>query len=144
MFRLGRYIRPLMTNGARSFSGTAVKSDIARFTAVGRIGTDLERQTAQSGSSYLRYALAVNNAKGQVSWFNIVVFDDRAIEFMTKYLRKGSPVFVEADASIHQFASESGENRSSLQLVQQTVSPVGFGKKKDVVDGEATEVEDGH
>ncbi|ANB15494.1 Rim1p [Sugiyamaella lignohabitans] len=120
-------------NSVRNFSATTLRADVARFTAVGRIGADLEKQKAASSETeYLRYPLAVGNNKGETSWFNIVVFDNRAIDFMTKYLHKGSTVFVEADASIHSFTGENGEVRQNLQLIQQSVSPVSVKKRETV------------
>lgn len=73
----------------RTFSSSAARANVARFTAIGRIGTDLEVSQAASGRPYLRYALAVNGPKEHTSWYNVVVFDEHAIDALTNYYQKG-------------------------------------------------------
>jgi single-stranded DNA-binding protein len=73
----------------RAFSTTPARANLAKFTGIGRIGTDLATQEASSGRTYLRYPLAVSGPKDNTSWYNIVVFDEHAIKFMTNYLKKG-------------------------------------------------------
>lgn len=129
-------LRRNIAQGVRTFSASAHKRDVARFTAVGTIGNDLEKQVSGSGTEYLKYPLAVSGRNDTTSWFNIVVFDPRAIEFMTKYLKKGARVFVEADASQHSYTTEDGSSRRTLQLVQQNLSPIYFGKKAEATSSE--------
>lgn len=124
-------LRRTIGQSVRAFSASAYQSNIARFTAVGTIGNDLEKQTSGSGTEYLKYPLAVSGRNDTTSWFNVVVFDPRAIEFMTKHLKKGARVFVEADASQHSYTTEDGQQRRTLQLVQQNLSPISFGKRAE-------------
>lgn len=107
---------------ARAFSTSRPGLDVARMTLIGRIGNDLEQQTSANGKSYLTYSLASNNFKGETSWFKVVVFDPKTIDFMTNYLNKGDKIYVEADASLQVFENEAGEKRSNLQLVQSMVN----------------------
>lgn len=74
---------------ARSFSSAAVRRDVAKLTLVGRVGTDITELSSQAGRRYLKYALAVNTSKDHTSWFNVAVFDENAINFMTNYVQKG-------------------------------------------------------
>lgn len=73
----------------RSFSSSAARSNVAKMTLVGRVGTDISELTSAAGRRYIKYALAVNTSKEHTSWFNIAVFDDNAINFMTNYVTKG-------------------------------------------------------
>ncbi|PRT52731.1 Single-stranded DNA-binding protein RIM1, mitochondrial [Wickerhamiella sorbophila] len=122
---------------ARSFSSTSKRADLAKFTAIGRIGSDIEISTSKNNVQYVRYPLAVQTTKSETSWFNITVFDERAIDFMSQYLNRGSTVYVEADASMSNYTSTAGENRHSLQLVQSTISPIIYRNKREDVEGEA-------
>lgn len=120
----------------RHFSSSSARSDIARFSAIGRIGSDLEKSVAASnGAEYLRYPLAVQTSKDHTSWFKVVVFDPNAINFMTTYLKKGSQVYIEADASMHTYEVED-QARTTIQLVQQSINPLNNFKKRD---GEGSE-----
>lgn len=115
-------------------------ADVARMTLVGRIGHDLEKQTSANGHPYLAYSLASSNFKGETSWFRVVVFDPKTVDFMTTYLKKGDRVYVEADAAMHSYENEAGERRSSLQLVQSLVNSLGGSKRPE----EAEHAEQGH
>lgn len=122
----------------RHFSSTSAKFDIARFSAIGRIGADLEKSVAASnGAEYLKYPLAVQTAKDHTSWFKVVVFDPNAINFMTTYLKKGSQIYIEADASMHTYELE-GQPRTTIQLVQQSINPISNFKKRDGEGAEET------
>lgn len=82
-------IRPASAFAARHFSSSAARANVARLTLVGRVGTDIAELSSQAGRKYIKYALAVNTGKDQTSWFNIAVFDESAIGFMTNYVQKG-------------------------------------------------------
>ncbi|CAN6610975.1 single-stranded DNA-binding protein Rim1p, mitochondrial [Trichomonascus vanleenenianus] len=120
----------------RAFSTSSARSNLARFTAIGRIGTDLEEQTANSGRKFLRYALAVNGPKNSTSWYNIFVFDENPINFMTENVKKGALVYVEADMSLSTREEEEGAKRVNLNLVQRDIRFVG-GRRKPA-EGEET------
>ena len=118
----------------RSFSSSARRDYLSKFTAIGRIGSDVEVQQSAKQVKYVRYPLAVNTSKDKTSWFYLTVFDERAIDFMENYINRGSLVYVEADASMQEYTVD-GEKRSSLQLVQSAISPISFRRGGD--DGAA-------
>jgi single stranded DNA-binding protein len=119
----------------RAFSTSRPSLDVARMTLIGRIGNELEQRTSTNGNTYLQYSLASNNFKGETSWFKVVVFDPKAIDFMTTYLKKGDRVYIEADASMQVYENEAGDKRSSLNLVQNLVNTLSSKK----ADGEHVE-----
>lgn len=102
----------------RCFSSTPARGDVAKLTLVGRVGTEITELSSQAGRRYLKYALAVNTSKDHTSWFNVAVFDENAINFMTNHVQKGNTVYVEANASIQQYESAEGKRMSSINLVQ--------------------------
>lgn len=90
MFNLRHGLRSVAAPAAaRYFSASAARSDVARLTLVGRVGTEISELTSQSGRKYIKYALAVNTSKDTTSWFNVAVFDENAINFMNNYVQKG-------------------------------------------------------
>lgn len=131
------YRSALQKFSRRTFGTTRSALDVARLTLVGRVGGTIEPLQSKSGNTYVKYALAVRTGKDQTSWFNVTAFDPRAIEFMQQYVEKGSLVYVEADASITKYEVD-GLNRTSLNLVQQSISPLTWPKR---AEGEAAEPE---
>lgn len=120
----------------RGFSTTRPIFHLSRLSVIGRIGSDLVEKTGKSGTAYLRYSLAVQTGREETSWFNISVFDEQAINFMKNYLKKGSAVYVEADASIHSYERD-GQTFQSLNLVQRSLDPLWFRKARTDTDEEA-------
>lgn len=89
MFRQALKSTATASCGRRLFSSSAARSDVAKLTLVGRVGTEITELSSQAGRRYLKYALAVNTSKEHTSWFNIAVFDENSIQFMTNYVQKG-------------------------------------------------------
>lgn len=114
----------------RNFSSSASRLNVAKFTGIGRIGNDMVTTEASTGRKYIKYGLAVNGPqRDQTSWYNIVVFDERSIDFMTKYLNKGAKVYVECDMSMSTIG-EGDEARKTLNLVQRDIRGVGAGGRQ--------------
>lgn len=89
------------------------------MTIVGRIGSELTEYTSQNNNRYLKYSIASQpRREGQTNWFNLTVFNDAQINFLTQYVRKGALVYVEADASNYTFEREDGSRGTILNLVQ--------------------------
>lgn len=59
------------------------------MTLLGRIGTDIVVREAASGTQYISYSLAVQTGREKTSWFNVAVFNEKQIEFMNNYVKKG-------------------------------------------------------
>ncbi|GAV54234.1 hypothetical protein ZYGR_0AK07360 [Zygosaccharomyces rouxii] len=103
----------------RGFHATSRKLDLSKMTIVGRIGSELTEYTSQNNNRYLKYSIASQpRREGQTNWFNLTVFNDAQINFLTQYVRKGALVYVEADASNYTFEREDGSRGTILNLVQ--------------------------
>lgn len=76
-------------NPTRSFSSSS-SLNFARMTLLGRVGSDIVvREAAASGTPYISYSLAVQTGREKTSWFNVAVFNEKQIEFMSNYVKKG-------------------------------------------------------
>lgn len=124
--------------GVRSFSMSPARADLCKLALIGRLGKDLEVKESSKGKEYMRYTIASQTGKEHVSWFTINVLDAGAIAFMTKYLKKGSNVYVEADASWREYEDKDGVKHQTLNLIQQSITPIGWRSKKgqDTQDAE--------
>ncbi|CAB16271.2 Single-stranded DNA-binding protein rim1, mitochondrial [Schizosaccharomyces pombe] len=84
----------------RLFSSSTVRyRDIQRLTLTGNLTKDVERLQSQKGNEYMRYTVASNNGKDVAPTFHSVyVFDSYNFDRLQTILRKGTRVYVEADA----------------------------------------------
>ncbi|QLG71536.1 hypothetical protein HG535_0B05800 [Zygotorulaspora mrakii] len=74
----------------RSFHATSRKFDLSKMTIVGRVGSDFTEFTSANNTRYLKYSVASQPRRdGATNWFNITVFIDPQINFLTQYVRKG-------------------------------------------------------
>ncbi|MFA5624906.1 MAG: single-stranded DNA-binding protein [Bradymonadales bacterium] len=83
---------------------------VNKVMLVGRLGKDVELRTAQSGKPVGKFSLATDSGFGEnrkTEWHNIVTFD-RVAENCSKYIGKGSLVYVEGRISYSKWEKEPG------------------------------------
>lgn len=100
--------------------------------AIGNLGADPEDKTTDRGLRYARFSLATNKkVKGEkvTTWINCTVFDEKKIEFLNNYVRKGTKLFIEGEPSARAYDS-NGEARASLDVI------LGFGSKIEICSSE--------
>jgi single-strand DNA-binding protein len=96
--------------------------------ALGNLGQDPEEKTSSSGVKFCRFSLATNKkVKGEkvTTWLNVTVFDERKIEFLTKYVTKGTKLFIEGEPQVRAYEKD-GEARASFDII------LGFGSKIEI------------
>lgn len=101
---------------------------------MGRICSDLELKTTQSGVSVLSFRLAVDRsyqAKGEelkTDFFNIVAWRSTA-GFISRYFSKGRMILVDGELQTRQYVDKNGVSQNVVELV---VSSAHFtGEKKE-------------
>ena len=103
---------------------------MAQVTIIGNITSDLEVKYTQNGKARISFGIAENRRwKGQdgnfveaTSFFNVVAWGDLA-ENITKSLGKGSRVVVVGRLDQRSWSTESGEKRSTVEVVADEISP---------------------
>ncbi|KAI0396944.1 nucleic acid-binding protein [Xylariaceae sp. FL0594] len=118
---LTRRLAITSTVTSRAFSVSA-RRQIAKITLVGNLAATPEVKATSTGRSYVEYAVASNEGRGEnkkVSWFRVAAFIDEGPQrdFMTS-LAKGSTVFVEGDATLRQYVDSEGKNQTRLNIYQ--------------------------
>lgn len=100
---------------------------VNRCLFIGRLGADPETRTTQSGAQVCNFRMAVSEswmdkASGQkkesTTWVPVVVWGGLA-EIASKYLRKGSLVYVAGKFSVRKWTDQSGADRYSTEVVLQ-------------------------
>ena len=87
---------------------------------VGRLGTDPELKYSKDGKAIATFRLAVDRRsrrgeEKQTDWLTIATFGAVA-ENCAQYLSSGSLVAVEGQVRSHQWETDTGEKRSSVEI----------------------------
>lgn len=95
--------------------------NLNKVMLAGRLTTDPELKTTQSGVSVTSFQIAVNRPakKGDeqiADFITVIAWKERA-EFVTRYFRKGSPVFIGGALRQRKFQDKSGANRSVIEVL---------------------------
>lgn len=122
----------MLRTQVRHLHASARRSNFAKMSIVGRIGSDFTEYTSSNNNRYLKYSVASQPRRdGPTNWFNITVFNEHQINFLTQYVRKGALVYVEADAANYSYEREDGSKGTSLSLVQKEVNLLKNGKSEE-------------
>jgi single-strand DNA-binding protein len=101
--------------------------DINQVVLIGRLTRDPQlSQTSGNNTPVCRFSIANNRGKNQddVSFFDITAWNQTA-ERCAQYLTKGSQVAVEGRLRQFRFQDKSGQNRSKVEVVANTVQFLG-------------------
>ena len=105
-------------------------SDINKVVVVGRLTRDAEQSYTQSGSSLLKFSVAVNrwrkdqNAE-EASFFDVTVWG-RQGESIASYMTKGKQVAVEGELRQDRWQDKNdGSNRSKVYIVANYIQLLG-------------------
>jgi len=96
---------------------------------LGRLGKDPELRYSQSGVAVTRFSLATSERGGKdqsgnfqekTEWHNIVVFKSQA-ENCSRFIKKGSLVFIEGRIQTRKYQDKNGIDRYSTEIVADIV-----------------------
>lgn len=90
---------------------------------IGRIGSEPELKTTQSGIMVCSFSLAVKRprVKDTTDWLPVVAWRQSA-EYISKYAHKGSMVAVSGVLTARKYETTNGENRIAYEVVADSVS----------------------
>ena len=97
---------------------------------IGRIASEIESRTTQSGVSVCTFRIAVNrrfkNAAGQreADFFTVVCWRQTA-EFVSRYFAKGSAISVEGSLQSRSYDAQDGSKRYVTEIIAENVEFVG-------------------
>lgn len=86
----------------------------------GRIAKDLELKYTTSGTAVLTFPVAVSikrkDQNATTDFFDCVAWSQTA-EFIAKYFRKGSSIFIEGRLQTRTYTDKDGKNRKVVEVV---------------------------
>lgn len=94
-----------------------------KITVVGNLGRDPELRYTPQGTAVCNFSMATNEKKRDKSgemqdtttWFRITLWGKQA-ETASKYLTKGSPVYIEGRLRVEEWSDRDGKNRYTLDV----------------------------
>lgn len=99
-------------------------ASLNKVILIGHIGQDPEVKNLPSGSQVANFSLATSERRkdgDQTTWHRIVAFDKSA-EFASRYLHKGSLVYVEGRIQVRDWTDKEGVKRTSTEIVAYQVT----------------------
>ncbi|MDR2470320.1 MAG: single-stranded DNA-binding protein [Tannerella sp.] len=110
---------------------------------IGHVGKDPAVKYFDSGNAVANFTLATNErgytlANGtevpeRTEWHNIVVTRDR-VQFVEKYVKKGSGVYVEGKIRSRNYDDPNGVKHYVTEIYADRIEFFSFGKKQDAAD----------
>lgn len=95
---------------------------------IGHLGRDPEIRTTQTGTRVANLSIATSESwrdknsgdrKEKTEWHRVVVFNDKLVDVIEKYARKGQKVYVEGQIQTRKWTDQSGAEKYSTEIVLQ-------------------------
>jgi single-strand DNA-binding protein len=101
---------------------------VNKVILVGNLGRDPEIRSTQDGTRIANLSVATSEnwrdkatgeRKERTEWHRVVVFNDRLVEVIEKYLKKGAKVYLEGALQTRKWTDNSGQERYTTEVVLQ-------------------------
>jgi single-strand DNA-binding protein len=119
-----------------------------KIIIVGNLGRDPELRYTPQGTAVCNFSIATNEKKRDKSgemqdvttWFRVTLWSKQA-ENASKYLTKGSPVYVEGRLRVEEWTDRDGNNRYTLEVHGSEMHFISGGRTEDYSGEAAGDVE---
>jgi single-strand DNA-binding protein len=106
-------------------------ASLNKISLIGYLGRDVETKYLESGSQVANFSVAVTEKwkeKETTEWFNVVAFGKLA-EICSKYLTKGSLVYVEGKIRTRTWDDKDGNKKSKTEVLSNQMQILKGGSK---------------
>ena len=99
---------------------------VNKVILVGNLGRDPEIRSFQNGGRVANLSLATSEnwrdkatgeRKERTEWHRVAIFNDRLVEVVEKYLKKGSKVYLEGQLETRKWTDQSGQEKYTTEVV---------------------------
>lgn len=98
---------------------------VNKVTLIGNLGKDPEIRSTQSGERVANLTLATGESwtgkdgqrQERTEWHRVVCWNERLIDVMEKYCRKGSKIYIEGQLQTRKFTDNAGVERYQTEVV---------------------------
>lgn len=109
-------------------------SDLNSVSLVGRLTSDPDQRTTQSGDPVVTIRLAVNSRRGGENvpnFFDVTFFGKLGSEVVAKYCSKGSRIGVSGKLQWREWEAKDGSKRQSVSIIGNDVSLIETTRKDE-------------
>ena len=101
---------------------------VNKVILIGNLGRDPEIRSSQDGMRIANLSVATSDSwrdkatgerKERTEWHRVVIFDEKLVEVVEKYLKKGSKVYLEGALQTRKWTDNSGQERYTTEVVLQ-------------------------
>ena len=99
---------------------------VNKVILVGNIGKDPEIRSTQSGGKIANLTLATSETwndkssgerKEKTEWHRVVVFNDRLVDVVERFVKKGRKLYVEGSLQTRKWTDQSGQEKYTTEVV---------------------------
>ncbi|HXE29867.1 MAG TPA: single-stranded DNA-binding protein [Stellaceae bacterium] len=99
---------------------------VNKVILVGNIGRDPEIRSTQDGTRIANLSLATSETwrdrnsgerKEKTEWHRVAVFNDRLVEVIEKYVKKGAKLYIEGQLQTRKWTDKEGQDRYTTEVV---------------------------
>ena len=108
------------------FGGSGMAGSVNKVILVGNIGKDPEIRSTQSGGKIANLTLATSETwndkasgerKEKTEWHRVVVFNDRLVDVVERFVKKGRKLYVEGSLQTRKWTDQSGQEKYTTEIV---------------------------
>ncbi len=101
---------------------------VNKVILIGNLGRDPEIRSTQSGTKIANLSVATSEnwrdrasgeRKERTEWHRVVVFNERLVDIVEKYLKKGAKVYLEGALQTRKWTDNSGQEKYTTEIVLQ-------------------------
>lgn len=109
-----------------------------KITIVGNLGRDPELRYTPQGNAVCNFSMATNDKRRDKSgetqdittWFRITLWGKQA-ETASKFLTKGSPIYIEGRLKVEEWTDRDGKGRYTLEVQATDMQFISAGQRGD-------------
>jgi single-strand DNA-binding protein len=108
--------------------GDIMAGSVNKVILIGNLGRDPEIRTTQDGTKVANLSIATSEnwrdknsgeRREKTEWHRVVVFNDRLVDVIEKYVKKGSKVYLEGALQTRKWTDQSGAEKYTTEIVLQ-------------------------
>src|SRR5215475_12430148 len=101
---------------------------VNKVILIGNLGRDPEIRTTQDGTKVCNLSVATSEnwrdknsgeRREKTEWHRVVVFNDRLVDVIERYLKKGAKVYLEGALQTRKWTDQSGAEKYTTEVVLQ-------------------------
>src|SRR5258708_33967246 len=101
---------------------------VNKVILVGNLGRDPEIRSTNDGTRIANLALATSESwrerisgerKERTEWHRVVIFNEKLVEIVEKYVKKGSKLYIEGALQTRKWTDNAGVEKYSTEIVRQ-------------------------